>query len=156
QRRGRVGRGGRGSPRRCQWPFQSAADVGIECTHLCAELAAGVAVLQVLLELRRGAAGVGADLQPCLFAAHDAASLVDTSGAGDMPQDTRSLLRARNSRVSTAVEDNDSSRAISSVEKPPRTCSRSGSRYSIGSLMIALRRVNRSPSGSVAFAGARS
>ena len=36
-----------------------------------------------------------------------------------MPQITRSLLRARNSRVSTAVTDSASSCAISSVVKPP-------------------------------------
>ena len=38
-----------------------------------------------------------------------------TSGTGATPQMTRSLLRARNRRVSTAVEDSSSSRAISSV-----------------------------------------
>ena len=53
---------------------------------------------------------------------------------------SRSRLRARNSRVSTAGWVSPSCAAISAVVNPPNTCSTSGSRYSSGSCMMARRR----------------
>ena len=110
-------------------PLQRAADIGIERAHLVAEPGAGRARRQVLLERGRRGERIRADEQPCLVAAHDRLSGAAASGAAVRPQMTRSLLRARNSRVSTAVADSASSRAISSVEKPPTTCRMRGSRY---------------------------
>src|ERR1700733_3064021 len=100
----------------------------IERTHFGAQACALRAALQVLLERRRARARLGADQQARFVAGHGAAPSPPTSGTGVTPHSARSLLRARNSRVSTAVEDRESSRAISSVEKPPMTCSSSGSR----------------------------
>src|SRR5262249_17000762 len=116
---------------------QSAADVALERLHLGAEARALGAAGEMLLERRRGARRCRPDQEPGLGAVHACSSFPLTSGAAAMPHRTRSLLRARNSRVSTALGESASSRAISSVEKPPRTCSTSGSRYSSGNFMIA-------------------
>jgi len=61
--------------------------------------------------------------------------------------DAQFIARAEQ-RVSTAVAESASSRAISSVVKPPSTCRTRGSRYSMGNLMIAWRSANNSPPGS--------
>ena len=58
---------------------------------------------------------------------------------------TRSCLRPRNSRVSTAAAISSARRAISAVEQPISTCMTSGSRYSSGSLKSAARISARSP-----------
>src|SRR4029077_3860753 len=110
--------------RRCQlWrPLPRALDAGIVRELFLADRRARRAALQVLGELRGAVAGFCPDQQPRLFAVHGCSCPAAASGAEGRPQMTRSLLRARNRRVSTAVEDSASSCAISSVENPPRTC----------------------------------
>src|SRR6185437_16941681 len=108
-------------------------DVVVERRHLPLELGAFGAGRQVFRQLSRRGARLRADHEACFTVVHATPSLSESSGAGVRPYRVRSLLRARKSRVSTAVEDRLSSCAISAVENPPSTCIISGSRYSNGS-----------------------
>src|SRR6266478_3686839 len=126
---------------------QCPADIGFQSDHFALELTAGGTACQMFREPRRHGIRLSADSQACVAADHGSASPAASSGAGLNPYSARSLLRARNSRVRTAVSDRLSSCAISVVEKPPRTCMISGSRYCSGNFRIAPRSVCSSSSG---------
>src|SRR6202012_3239570 len=93
---------GRRSPlKRGQINFQRTPDLGIQGQHLLAIVLASVAVGQVSLQLRCDRVRIGSDQLACLLAVHGISSAGMAPGEEATPYISRSLLRARKSRVST-------------------------------------------------------